>query len=66
MGRGELRELSMGLILLVLLLILLFGAVGFVAHLLWIVAVVLLVFWLLGFVIGRGESAGARRGWYRW
>jgi Family of unknown function (DUF5670) len=54
----------MGLILLVLLLVLLFGGLGFVAHLLWIVAVILLVLWLLGFVVGRGESAG--RGWYRW
>ena len=55
----------MGLILLVLILALLFGALGFAVHVLWIVAVVILVFWLVGFALGRGESAGAR-GWYRW
>ena len=54
----------MALILFFLLLVLVFGGLGFAVHLLWIVAVVLLVLWVLGFVVGRGESAG--RGWYRW
>jgi hypothetical protein len=57
----------MGLILLVLLLALLFVGLGFAVHLLWIIAAVLFIFWLIGFAIGRGETAGtARRGWYRW
>ena len=51
----------MGLILAVLLLILLFGGVGFSVHFLWIVAVVLLIVWLLGFGMRSGESR-----WYRW
>jgi hypothetical protein len=55
----------MGLILLVLLLVLLFGALGFAVHVLWIVAVVVLVFWLIGFALGRGQSTGSRH-WYRW
>jgi hypothetical protein len=55
----------MGLILLVLLLALLFGGLGFAAHVLWLVALVLIVLWLLGFAIGRGVSAGRRR-WYWW
>lgn len=52
----------MGLILLVLLLALLFGGLGFAMHALWIVAVVLLAVWVLGFLVRGAE--GAR--WYRW
>jgi hypothetical protein len=52
----------MGLVLLVLLLALLFGGLGFAVHFLWIVAVVLAVVWLVGFVMRSGE--GSR--WYRW
>jgi hypothetical protein len=44
-----------------LLIAILFGA-GFAIELLWIVAVVLLVLWLIGFFV-RGVE-GAR--WYRW
>ncbi len=52
----------MGIILVVLLLALLLGGLGFAIHALWIVAVVLFVAWALGFAL-RGGS-GAR--WYRW
>jgi hypothetical protein len=52
-------------ILLGLLLVLLFFGLGFALHLLWIVAVILFVAWLIGLVIGRGESAG-RNHFYRW
>jgi hypothetical protein len=52
------------LILALLLVLILFGA-GFALHLLWIVAVVLLVLWVVGFAIGRGEGAG-RHKFYRW
>ncbi len=52
-------------LILALLLVLLFFGLGFAAHLLWIVAVVLLVLWLVGFAMGRGESAGSHR-FYRW
>jgi len=55
----------MGLILLILLVALIFGAAGFAIHLLWIVAVVVFFFWLIGFAVGRGENAGSRR-FYRW
>lgn len=53
------------LILLALLLVLLFFGLGFAAHLLWIVAAILLVAWLVGLALGRGESAGTHR-FYRW
>ncbi|HMK64013.1 MAG TPA: hypothetical protein VK386_10365 [Acidimicrobiales bacterium] len=55
----------MTLVLFVLLLALILGGVGFAVHALWIAAVVLFLFWLIGFGFGRGESAGRRR-WYYW
>jgi predicted MFS family arabinose efflux permease len=55
-------EVVMGIILVVLLLALVFGAAGFVAHALWFVAVLVLVGWLVGFAVRSGESSR----WYRW
>jgi uncharacterized membrane protein YecN with MAPEG domain len=57
--------------LVVLLLILaLFGGLGFAVHLLWFVLVVALILWAIGFLIGAGEAGiagGRRRSWYgRW
>jgi hypothetical protein len=49
----------MGIVLLVLLLALLLGGLGFVAHFLWILAVVVAVVWVAGFAFRSGE-----RGWY--
>jgi hypothetical protein len=57
----------MGVILLVLLLALVLGGAGFVLHALWVVAAIVLVLWLLGFVMRSASSAGGARGrWYRW
>jgi hypothetical protein len=53
------------LLLLALLIVLLFFGIGFAIHLLWIVAVIFFVFWLVGAALGRGESAGRHR-FYRW
>jgi Family of unknown function (DUF5670) len=54
----------MALILFVLLLAIILGAVGFwqAINILWIIALILLVLWLIGF-FARGAE-GAR--WYRW
>ena len=52
----------MGLILLVLLLALLFGGLGFAVHALWVVAAVFFIAWIAGFAFHGSE--GAR--WYRW
>ena len=52
-------------LLLALLLVLIFFGAGFALHILWIVAVVLLVLWVVGYALGRGEGAG-RYKFYRW
>jgi hypothetical protein len=57
----------MAVLLLVLLLALILGGLGFVVKALWIVALIVLVLWLLGFVFRAGSTAGGpRRRWYRW
>jgi len=50
--------------LLVLLLILaVFGGLGFAAHFLWFVLIAAVILWALGFLVGGMESGGRRR-WY--
>lgn len=51
----------MAAIVIAFLLVLLFFGLGFAIHFLWIVAVVLLLLWLIGFFI-RGVEG---RRWYR-
>jgi hypothetical protein len=55
------------LIAAVLLLALLLFGIGFAVHVLWWIAIVVLVIWILGFFVRSVEGAGSRRGrWYRW
>lgn len=51
----------MGLILFLLLLVILFGGLGFAVHFLWIVAVAAFIAWILGFAFRSGSAR-----WYRW
>ncbi len=51
----------MGIVLAVLLIALILGGLGFAIHVLWIVAGIALVIWLIGFMV-----AGHERRWYRW
>jgi hypothetical protein len=51
----------MALILLVLLIALILGGLGFALHALWIIAAIVFIGWLLGF----GMRLGGGR-WYRW
>jgi uncharacterized membrane protein YecN with MAPEG domain len=54
-------------LLILLLIIALFGGLGFAVHILWIVLIVAVVLWLLGFLVGGVESGVGRRRWYgRW
>lgn len=54
------RTDSMGLVLLALLLVLVLAGAGFALHVLWIIALVLLLLWLVGFAV-----SGAEHSWYR-
>ena len=56
-------------LLALLLIVALFGGLGFAAHFLWFVLIALVVLWLLGWLVGGVETglAGGRRRWYgRW
>jgi hypothetical protein len=46
----------MALILVVLLLAIILGAAGFALHLLWWIAVVVAVVWLVGFLFRGGDA----------
>jgi fatty-acid desaturase len=49
-----------------LLILAIFGGLGFAAHILWIVLIVAVILWALGFLIGGVEHGIGRRRWYRW
>ncbi|WP_329453867.1 hydrophobic protein [Streptomyces sp. NBC_01497] len=54
-------------ILLVLLLALILAGAGFALHLLWWIAIIVLVVWALGFLIRPAAHSGGKRSrWYRW
>lgn len=56
-------EFMVPLLLVLLLVLILFGA-GFALKILWWLAIIALVVWLLGFIF---RGAGPTRGrWYRW
>jgi hypothetical protein len=54
--------------LIALLLILaLFGGLGFAVHFLWVVLLIAVALWVLGFFVGGVNAGLARRRWYgRW
>lgn len=51
-------------LVVLLLLLAVFGGLGFAAHVLWLVLIVAVVLWLLGFLLAPHGTG--RRGWYRW
>lgn len=51
-------------ILIALLVVLILAGLGFALHVLWWLALIALVLWLLGFVFRSGGRS--RRSWYRW
>jgi hypothetical protein len=55
----------MAIILLVLLLAIILGGLGFAVHVLWWIAFVVLVLWAIGFLVRVGEGTERSR-WYRW
>jgi len=55
------------IILVVLLIALILGGLGFAVHVLWWIALAVLALWLLGFLFRVAETGGGRRSrWYRW
>lgn len=54
--------------LIVLLLILaVFGGLGFAVHVLWFVLIAALILWVIGFFVRGVEAGVSRRRWYgRW
>jgi hypothetical protein len=52
----------MALIVLVFILAILLGGLGFAVHALWWIAAIILLIWLIGFAFRAGEG----RRWYRW
>lgn len=67
-GYGQIKRSQTGdivLIVLLLLLVLLLAGAGFALHVLWVLAVIFFVAWLIGVALGRGESAGNHR-FYKW
>lgn len=64
-GRKEVEGQMVAALIVLVLLLLLLGGGGFLSaglHILWILLLIGLVLWLLGFVF-RGSSGGR---WYRW
>jgi hypothetical protein len=54
-------------VIILLLILAVFGGIGFAAHVLWFVLIVAVALWLLGFVVGGVEAGVGRRRWYgRW
>jgi hypothetical protein len=53
-------------ILAVLLLALILGGLGFAIHVLWWIALAVLVIWLLGFLFRAVDTGPRRSRWYRW
>jgi hypothetical protein len=58
--------MEMVALLVLLLLLAIFGGLGFVAHFLWFVLIAAVVLWVIGFFVGGAASgvAGGRRRWY--
>ncbi|MFI9163048.1 hydrophobic protein [Kitasatospora aureofaciens] len=53
-------------LLLVLLLALLLFGLGFAVKILWWVAILVFIVWLIGFIARGTSAAGSRGRWYRW
>lgn len=62
---GSAEVLTVAALLLVLLLAVVLFGIGFAVKVLWWIAAVVLVIWVLGFVFRAAEGGGRRR-WYRW
>jgi hypothetical protein len=53
-------------LILLLLILAIFGGLGFAVHFLWIVLIVVVLLWLIGFFVGGVADGGGRRWYGRW
>jgi hypothetical protein len=54
-------------VMVLVLLVAIFGGLGFAAHVLWWILLIAVALWLLGFFVGGVDSGMGRRRWYgRW
>jgi uncharacterized membrane protein YecN with MAPEG domain len=58
------RRTSMIALIALVLILAIFGGLGFAVHVLWIVLLIAILLWLIGFFVGGAPAAGGRRGWY--
>lgn len=66
-GVNETGYSNMVALLALVLILAIFGGLGFAVHLLWIVLVIAILLWLIGFFVGGVPTGGGRRRWYgRW
>ena len=54
----------MAALIALILILAIFGGLGFAVHVLWYVLIAAIILWLIGFFIGG--TADGRRGWYGW
>lgn len=54
----------MAALIALILILAIFGGLGFAVHVLWYVLIAAVILWLIGFFIGG--TADGRRGWYGW
>ena len=52
--------------IVLVLLLAIFGGLGFAAHVLWYVLIIAVLLWLIGFFVGGTPTGGGRRWYGRW
>jgi hypothetical protein len=62
----RIEVLNMVALLALVLILAIFGGLGFAAHVLWYVLIFAVLLWLIGFFIGGVEGGGRRRWYGRW
>jgi energy-coupling factor transporter transmembrane protein EcfT len=57
------RRNRMAALIALVLILAIFGGLGFAAHVLWYVLIIAVLLWLIGFFVGGVADGGGRR-WY--
>jgi hypothetical protein len=62
-GAFDKEEQHMAALIALVLILAIFGGLGFAAHVLWYVLIIAVLLWLIGFFVGGVADGGGRR-WY--